>query len=89
MKLEVGEVNVRTQRRIWGSCHPRTKKIFLNWQIIMAPIEVIDYVIVHELCHLLVANHSKRFWSKVARFKPDYKEQIRWLRSNAFDMVLP
>ncbi len=89
MDLIVHEVSVRTQRRIWGSCHSHSRKIFLNWQLMMAPIEVIDYVLIHELCHLWVPNHSRRFWQKVAKFNPDYKDHVKWLKTNAYDMILP
>ncbi len=89
MQVTPKKVSVRAQKRIWGSCHPRAAAIHLNWQIIMAPVEVIDYVLVHELCHLTVANHSKRFWQKVAKVLPDYKERKIWFKKHALDMVLP
>lgn len=89
MQVSPQKITVRTQKRIWGSCHPRAKTIHLNWQIIMAPLEVIDYVIVHELCHLTVPNHSKRFWRKVEKILPDFKERKRWFKVHAIDMTLP
>ncbi|HNT25498.1 MAG TPA: M48 family metallopeptidase, partial [Anaerolineales bacterium] len=53
-----------------------------TWRLVMAPLPVIDYVVVHELCHLQVRNHSKDFWNKVRAIMPDYKERARWLRVN-------
>lgn len=83
------KITVKTQKRLWGSCNHRGKTINLNWLLIMAPLSVIDYVVVHELCHLEVPNHSQRFWRKVARAMPDYKIQERWLKTHAEEMQLP
>ena len=83
------KIAVRTQKRIWGSCSKSQQRINLNWCLIMAPLPVIDYVVVHELCHLEVANHSRRFWKKVEKIFPDYKIRQKWLRSRAGDMALP
>lgn len=83
------DVKVRSQKRIWGSCHPRRRKIFLNWQLVMAPREVIDYVIVHEICHLWIASHSQRFWKKVESILPEYKQCHKWFKENSSEMVLP
>ncbi|MDP2652653.1 MAG: SprT family zinc-dependent metalloprotease [Candidatus Omnitrophota bacterium] len=89
MGLEPLKITVRTQKRLWGSCHHRAKSINLNWLLILAPMDVIDYVVVHELCHLKVPNHSRRFWSCVGRVLPDFRERRQWLKTNATDMVLP
>lgn len=64
-------VLVRNQRRRWGSCS-RDGTIRLNWRLVMAPLGLIDYVVVHELAHLRVPNHSPAFWAEVARTLPDY-----------------
>lgn len=65
----------------WGSCGPKGS-INFSWKLMMAPPEVIDYVVVHELAHITEKNHSKRFWNKVGSVLPDYKERRRWLREN-------
>jgi len=83
------KITVKTQKRLWGSCNHHGKTINLNWTLIMAPLAVIDYVVVHELCHLEVPNHSQRFWRKVAKFMPDYKTSEEWLKRNAALMHLP
>jgi len=83
------QVFVKTQRRLWGSCYPRRRKIYINWKIVMAPIEVLDYVIIHELCHLREANHSKRFWKHVKKSVASYQDCTQWLKVHAPLMKLP
>lgn len=89
MGLTPQKITVKTQKRLWGSCNHQGKTINLNWVLVMAPLSVIDYVVVHELCHLAVPNHSARFWKEVAQFMPDYKVQEQWLKTHALHMHLP
>lgn len=89
MKLEPMTVSVRTQKTIWGCCYHYQKHISFNWLLVLAPMHVIDYVIVHELAHLTHPNHSKRFWNKVEKFLPDYKERQDWLKNHMLEMKLP
>ncbi len=72
---------VRSQRTKWGSCSSKGGLNF-NCLLLLAPAEVLDYVVVHELCHLLEMNHSKRFWAEVARVYPDYAAARKWLKQN-------
>lgn len=72
-------LTVRAQRSRWGSCSSRGT-VSLNWRLLQMPTDIVDYVIVHELCHLLVPNHSSRFWAEVARVLPDWRERRRALR---------
>lgn len=65
-------VSIRDQKTRWGSCSARGT-ISINWRLMLAPAAILDYVIVHELCHLLQPNHSARFWEEVARVLPDYR----------------
>lgn len=65
----------------WGSCNTN-KRIAFNYRLIMAPLEAIDYVIVHELCHLLHMNHDRSFWRRVGSILPDYKERQKFLATN-------
>ena len=76
-----GRVSVRSQRTKWGSCSSRGDLSF-NCLLLLAPEEVLDYVVVHELCHRLEMNHSPRFWQQVARVLPDCAQRRRWLRDN-------
>jgi len=89
MGVEPKKIAVRTQRRLWGCCDYNKQTIHLNWQIILSPINVVDYVVIHELCHLTIPNHSKRFWKKVEKYMPDFKKYKQWLTVNHLDMVLP
>jgi len=77
--VEPGPVSVRDQRTRWGSCSP-TGTLSFSWRLLLAPYEVLDYVVVHELCHLRELNHSRRFWGLVAEARPDWRTQSGWLR---------
>jgi len=89
MGVEPKTITVRTQKRLWGCCDYNKQSINLNWQIILSPLDVVDYVVVHELCHLTVPNHSKRFWKLVEKIMPDFKWRRQWLKANYLDMALP
>ena len=67
------------QRTLWGSCSSNGALSF-NWRLVLAPLEVLDYVVVHELCHLRVPDHSQRFWTLVEQARPGWREQRDWLR---------
>lgn len=69
----------------WGSCNSRGT-ISLNWKMMAAPLNTIDYVIVHELAHLKYPNHGKKFWDLVATYVPDYKTHVVWLREHHYDL---
>ncbi len=79
--LQPARVICRSYRRKWGCCNSR-REVSFNWLLIMAPLWVIDYVIVHELCHLQEMNHSSRFWLLVERSYPQYRQAKRWLHEN-------
>ena len=76
-------IQIKDYRARWGSCKP-DGSIQLNWRLIHAPMHIMDYVVVHELCHLLEMNHSKRFWSEVERVEPQYKMKGQWLKDNGW-----
>jgi len=80
-------IEVKAYKSRWGSCH-HDGRIYFNWRLIMAPVWVIDYVIVHELCHLIHHNHSKPFWHKVEEIMPDYKQAKEWLKINGLMLDL-
>jgi len=89
MHLDPLTIGIRGQKRIWGSCHVRRRSIQLNWQLIQAPMDAIDYVVVHELSHLMAPDHSKHFWRQVARILPDYKKRQQWIKDNRRALRLP
>jgi predicted metal-dependent hydrolase len=80
-------VSVKEYRSRWGCCFS-DGRIYYNWKIIMAPEEIINYVIIHELCHLLEANHSGRYWALVEKRVPDWQEKRNWLRRNGHRLNL-
>lgn len=79
---KVRRLTVRDTKSRWGSCS-RSGDVSLSWRLALAPREVADYVIVHEVSHLREMNHSKAFWKTVASVMPDYKAKERWLKRNA------
>ncbi|MBI2911853.1 MAG: M48 family metallopeptidase [Chloroflexi bacterium] len=77
--VEPRQVLVRHQERRWGSC-ARDGTLRFNWRLVLAPLPIVDYVVVHELCHLLHLNHGPQFWEQVERLVPDYRFRRRELR---------
>ncbi len=80
------KISIRNQKTRWGSCS-QTGTLSFNYRLMMAPPEVIDYVIVHELCHLTYMNHSDAFWNKVAGMIPDHAAHRRWLREHGHTLT--
>ncbi|MFC2159623.1 M48 family metallopeptidase [Actinomycetota bacterium] len=80
-------VKVKEQKRRWGSCTAKGN-LYFNWRCIMAPPAVIDYIVVHEMSHLAIPNHSKRFWRKVGLVLQDYKKRRKWLKDNGLRLDL-
>jgi hypothetical protein len=79
-------IRIGGQRTLWGSCSPRGTLSF-NWRLVLAPVDVLDYVVVHELCHLRVPNHSRRFWELVAEHRPHWRTQRDWLREHGPELL--
>jgi hypothetical protein len=75
------KLRITSARTRWGSCSPHDTLSF-TWRLVMAPLPVIDYVVVHELVHLQVKNHSKEFWARVGSLMPDYPQMRKWLKNN-------
>lgn len=85
LKLIPNRITIKDQKTRWGSCSSR-RNINYNWRLIMAPLSILDYVVVHELCHLEHMNHSKEFWNLVKEITPDYKEKREWLKNNGKEL---
>jgi predicted metal-dependent hydrolase len=79
--------SIKNYKSRWGSCH-HNGRIFFNWRLIMAPEWIIDYVVVHELCHLVHHNHSPAFWQLVEAIAPDYRNAKTWLKINGLTLEL-
>lgn len=76
-----GKITIKGQSTRWGSCSSQ-RNLNFNWRLMFAPPGAVDYVIIHELCHLQELNHSRRFWSLVGRLCPDYKHWVKWFKTN-------
>jgi len=81
------QVKITSARARWGSCSLRGTLSFA-WRLIMAPPDVVDYVVVHELVHLRAHNHSRDFWDRVRAIMPDYDEKVKWLKVNGYLLTL-
>jgi len=82
-----GKVEIRELPTRWASCTP-TGNIYFNWKCVMAPMVVLDYLIIHELVHLEHPNHSRAFWDKVSTICPNYQQQEAWLKRNGVRMTI-
>jgi predicted metal-dependent hydrolase len=79
-------IAIRDTRSRWGSCSPRGTLSF-SWRLALAPRAVLDYVVVHELCHLVHLDHSSRFWSLLARARPTYRDEEAWLDAHGWELL--
>ncbi len=84
--VSCNRITIRKQKTRWGSCSGKGNLNF-NCLLALAPAEVLDYVVVHELCHLKELNHSPRFWEQVRRVLPDYDRSRQWLRKNGRELI--
>ena len=85
--LSPNKIILKNTKSQWGSCS-RSKNISLSYNLISASKAAIDYVIIHELCHLEHMNHSKDFWNLVTKHYPNYKTQVKWLKTHSFLLAL-
>lgn len=82
-----GRITIRNQKSRWGSCSGKGNLNF-NCLLMLMPPEVLDYVVVHELCHRKEMNHSPRFWAEVSKILPDYKNQVKWLKEHGTEIMM-
>lgn len=83
MGVSYRNITIREQKTRWGSCSSE-KNLNFNWKLILAPPEVLNYVVIHELCHLKEMNHSKAFWDEVEKVMPEYETYKLWLKENGW-----
>ena len=85
--VSYGRISIREQKTRWGSCSAK-KNLNFNWKLMLAPPDVLDYVVVHELCHLIHLDHSPAFWALVGSVLPDYRARRRWLKEHGDELML-
>jgi predicted metal-dependent hydrolase len=84
--VRYNRIALRDQRSRWGSCSSRGTLSF-NWRLVLAPHDVLDYVVVHEVCHLVEHHHGPAFWRLLARRRPGYREQKDWLDEHGWELL--
>ncbi len=80
-------IKIKTQKSRWGSCGIHND-ININWLLVMAPVEVLEYVVVHELCHIQQKNHSQHFWALVAEHLPEFQQHRQWLKKHGSQLMM-
>jgi len=86
-KTKPRSIRISDSKSTWGTCDSKRQLTF-NWRLAMAPREVIDYVVVHEMCHMVHLNHDRSFWRLVGKIMPDYKEKENWLALTNWKMTV-
>lgn len=85
--VSYGRISIRGQKTRWGSCSSKGNLNY-NYLLILCPDDVIEYVVIHELCHRIYMNHSKRFWEKIEEFCPNYRQARKWLKQNGNSLII-
>ena len=86
MGISYGRISIRGQKTRWGSCSSKGNLNY-NYLLVLCPDEVAEYVVIHELCHRIHMNHSKRFWEKIEEFCPNYRQARKWLKQNGNSLI--
>jgi len=86
MDVDPSRLELRNQRTRWASCSVQ-RTLSFNWRLIMAPPDVIDYVVIHELAHLRERNHTHRFWQLVGQYDQEYEHHVEWLKENGVQLI--
>ena len=88
MGVEYNNIVIKDQKTLWGSCSSK-KNLNFSYRLIKMPLSIIDYLIVHELAHLIHFDHSQEFWACVEGYIPNYKEARKWLNTNRYAVMAP
>lgn len=83
--VKYNSINILDIKYRWGSCTPKDN-IHFNWRLVKAPVTVIEYIIVHELTHLLVSNHTQEFWNRISALLPNFDKAKLWLKENGHEL---
>jgi predicted metal-dependent hydrolase len=86
-KIKPRSIRISDNNRNWGTCDSRQQLTF-NWKLAMAPLKVIDYVVVHEMCHMVHLNHDRSFWRLVGKIIPEYEQMENWLALSSWKMTV-
>ncbi|WP_442598578.1 M48 family metallopeptidase [Neobacillus sp. D3-1R] len=86
-KTKPRSIRITDSKTNWGTCDAKQQLTF-NWKLAMAPLDVIDYVVVHEMCHMVHLNHDRSFWRLVGKIMPDYEQKEHWLALSSWKMVV-
>jgi predicted metal-dependent hydrolase len=84
-KVKPRSIRINDSKTTWGTCDSQHQLTF-NWKLAMAPLDVIDYVVVHEMCHMVHLNHDRSFWRLVGKMMPGYEQQENWLARSSWKM---
>ncbi len=85
--FQYSRVGITSARTRWGSCSAKGALNF-SWRLVQAPMEAVDYVVIHELVHTVIHNHSRKFWTRLEQVLPDYREHRKWLKSNGHRLLV-
>lgn len=86
-KVKPKNIKITSNKQNWGTCNS-LRELTFNWKLAMAPLDVIDYVVIHEMCHMVHMNHDRSFWRLVGKYMPDYEEKQAWLQASHWKMVV-
>jgi predicted metal-dependent hydrolase len=84
--VSIKRITIKNLKNRWGSL-TKSGVIILNVNLIKAPEDIIDYIVLHELCHLKVKEHSHHYWDLVRRFMPNYQDKVQWLKVNGYNLI--
>jgi len=86
-KVKPRNISISNNEKTWGTCNG-SRELTFNWRLAMAPLEVIDYIIIHEMCHMVHLNHDRSFWRLVGKYIPNYEEHQSWLAHSIWQMTI-